>query len=162
MASDLSVSNLDFGVVIALVAPGFVTFQAVSYHMPTARAWMDAATNREQSVGVFLFVLLASLAIGVVVSGVRALVIDRFLTAPFQGRLRSGRCPSQMRKECPVTKTRIQRKLMLSKETLRSLSERGLQQAIGGAVSFISYCPCESEGCGPSNNCSRFHTLCDC
>ena len=42
---------------------------------------MDAASNREQSVGIFLFVLLASLALGVVISGVRALVIDKLLRA---------------------------------------------------------------------------------
>jgi hypothetical protein len=79
MAAELKTGNLDFGVIIAFVAPGFVTFQAISYHMPTAQAWMSAASNSEQSVGVFLFVLLASLALGVVVSGVRALVIDKLL-----------------------------------------------------------------------------------
>lgn len=79
MASDLKPSSLDFGVVIAFVAPGFVAFQAASYHMPTARAWMAAASEKEQSVGVFLFVLLASLSMGLVVSGVRALAIDNLL-----------------------------------------------------------------------------------
>jgi hypothetical protein len=82
MASELKPSSLDFGVVIAFVAPGFVAFKAASYHMPTARAWMDAASNKEQSVGVFLFVLLASLSMGLVVSGVRALAIDNLLRSP--------------------------------------------------------------------------------
>src|SRR3972149_36386 len=36
----------------------------------------------DQSVGVFLFVLLASLSLGLIVSGVRALVIDRLLFSP--------------------------------------------------------------------------------
>src|ERR1041384_4106701 len=81
MPSELKPDNFDFGVIIAFVAPGFVTFQAASYHLPTAKAWMDAASNREQSVGVFLFVLLAPLALGVVVSGIRALVIDQLIRA---------------------------------------------------------------------------------
>jgi hypothetical protein len=79
MATDLKPSSLDFGVVIAFLAPGFVAFHGASYHAPTARAWMAAAAEKEQSVGVFLFVLLASLSIGLVVSGVRALTIDKLL-----------------------------------------------------------------------------------
>jgi hypothetical protein len=87
MAEDLKASNLDFGVMIAFVAPGFVTFQAISYHVSIAQAWMDAASNSDQSVGVFLFVLLSSLALGVVVSGLRALVIDKLLRARLLGSL---------------------------------------------------------------------------
>lgn len=79
MAADLKPSNLDFGVLIAFVAPGFVALQGGSYHVPTARAWMAAAIEKEQGVGVFLFVLLASLSLGLVVSGVRALAIDNLL-----------------------------------------------------------------------------------
>ena len=72
---------MDFETIIAFVAPGFITFHALSYHMPTARALMDAASNREQSVGVFLFALLASISLGLLVSGVRALTVDNFLRA---------------------------------------------------------------------------------
>jgi hypothetical protein len=79
MASDLKPSGLDFGVVIAFVAPGFVALQGASYHMLTVQAWMAAASEKEQSVGVFLFVLLASLSMGLVVSGIRALVLDNLL-----------------------------------------------------------------------------------
>jgi type II secretory pathway component PulF len=79
MATDLKPSDLDYGIIIAFVAPGFVAFHAASYQLPTAKAWMAAASDKEQSVGVFLFVLLASLCGGLIVSGVRALVIDNLL-----------------------------------------------------------------------------------
>lgn len=79
MAEDLKASNLDYGVIIAFVAPGFVAFHAASYQLSTAQTWMTAASDKEQSVGVFLFVLLASLSAGLIVSGVRALAIDRLL-----------------------------------------------------------------------------------
>src|SRR5437016_9037600 len=85
MSSEIKTSSLEFGTVIAFVAPGFVGFYAVSYHVPTARAWLDAASNKEQSVGVFLLVLLASIAIGLIVSGVRQLVIDRILCSRWLG-----------------------------------------------------------------------------
>lgn len=87
MESDLKPSSLDFGVIIAFVAPGFVAFWATSYHMPMATAWMTAAADKEQNVGVFLFVLLASLSLGLVISGVRALLIDNLLRWRFLGKL---------------------------------------------------------------------------
>lgn len=86
MSSEIKTSSLDFGTVIAFVAPGFIGFYAVSYHLSTARAWLDAASNKEQSVGVFLLVLLASIATGLIVSGVRQLIIDRFFCSRHLGR----------------------------------------------------------------------------
>lgn len=83
MASETKPSGLDLGFVIAFVAPGFVAFLALSYHVPAANAWMDAASKAKQGVGVFLFVLLASLAMGLIVSGVRALSIDKLLRCPW-------------------------------------------------------------------------------
>lgn len=85
MSSEIKTSSLEFGTVIAFVAPGFVGFYAVSYHVATARAWLDAASNKEQTVGVFLLVLLASIAIGLILSGVRQLVIDRILCSRWLG-----------------------------------------------------------------------------
>ena len=85
MGSEIKTSSLEFGTVIAFVAPGFVGFYAVSYHVPTARAWLDAASNKEQSVGVFLLVLLTSIAIGLIVSGVRQLIIDGILSSGWLG-----------------------------------------------------------------------------
>jgi len=89
MAEDLKPSSLDFGVVIAFVAPGFVAFLAASYHLPTAGAWMAAASDKQQSVGVFLFVVLASLSLGLVVSGVRSLLVDRLICCRLLGGLRA-------------------------------------------------------------------------
>src|ERR1035441_9077609 len=86
MDEGLKPPSLDFGVVIAFVAPGFVAFWAAAYHMPLATAWMAAAADKEQNVGVFLFVLLASLSLGLVVSGVRDLVIDNLLRWRFLGK----------------------------------------------------------------------------
>ncbi len=70
-------SSVDFGVLIAFIAPGFVALKATSYHSATAADWMANAALREQTVGVFLFALLASLSLGLGVSGVRALLVDR-------------------------------------------------------------------------------------
>ncbi|MBZ5554639.1 MAG: hypothetical protein LAO21_18125 [Acidobacteriia bacterium] len=82
-SENVKMSGLDFGIVIAFIAPGFVALQAASYHFSTVRAWMAAASDKEQTVGLFLFVLLASLSMGLVVSGVRALAIDNLLRFRF-------------------------------------------------------------------------------
>ncbi len=79
-------SGLDFGTVLAFVAPGFVVVHAVSYHLPVAAAWMAAASDQEQSVGLFLFVLLASVSFGLVVSGLRWIIIDTVIHWPALGR----------------------------------------------------------------------------
>ncbi len=80
MASDdVKVSGLDFGVIIAFVAPGFVALQATSYYTSVTQAWMAAASDKDPGVGVFLFVLLGSLSMGLIVSGIRALLIDNLL-----------------------------------------------------------------------------------
>lgn len=96
MASEIKSSGLDLGFVIAFVAPGFVAFLALSYHMPVASSWMNAASTADQGVGVFLFVLLASSAMGLIVSGVRALTIDNLL---FWQRL-----PQKLRVQRPSVK----------------------------------------------------------
>ena len=87
MESDFKPPSLDFGILIAFVAPGFVAFWAASYHIPMATAWMTAASDKEQNVGIFLFVVLTSLSLGLVISGVRALVFDRLLRCGLLGKL---------------------------------------------------------------------------
>ena len=44
--------------------------------MPLAKNWIDASATKEQDVGVFFFVLLASLSLGIVVSGIRSILLD--------------------------------------------------------------------------------------
>lgn len=70
------VTGITVGTVIAFVAPGFITLGAAAYHVPMAEAWITAAAHSDQNVGVFFFILLASLSLGVVVSGIRALILD--------------------------------------------------------------------------------------
>ena len=74
--ADRKLGDLTFGMFLAFVAPGFIGFVAVSYHLPSARSWIEAAQKSEQSVGVFLFAALASITCGVVISGLRDLIAD--------------------------------------------------------------------------------------
>ena len=76
VAADIKPESIDFGVVIAFLAPGFVAFKALSSVSPMASEWLNLSAHGQQNLGVFLFVGLASLSLGLAVSGVRALLLD--------------------------------------------------------------------------------------
>ena len=66
----------NFGLVIAFVLPGLVALWGVSFFSPTVALWLRVAPSGSPSVAGFLFVTLASLAAGLVVSAVRWALID--------------------------------------------------------------------------------------
>ena len=59
-----------------------------------------------------------------------------------------------------MKKTGIQKKLMLSKETLRSLSEGNWPGVVGGATLWGSPCFCETQECEPSVRATTCGTAC--
>jgi len=66
----------NFGLVIAFLLPGLVALWGISSFSPTLTNWLAATPGREPTVGSFLYVALASLAIGLIVSAVRWSVVD--------------------------------------------------------------------------------------
>jgi hypothetical protein len=88
MGDDLKPSGLDFGAIIAFVAPGFLALLGLSYHVPLVASWLNLAAAVDQGIGVFLFVLLASISLGVLVSGVRALLVDTLYLSIFPAKYR--------------------------------------------------------------------------
>ena len=71
-----SLSNENFGLMIAYILPGFVALWGVSYFSPTVEGWITASQQGAPSVAGFMYVTLASVGTGLTVSGVRWLVID--------------------------------------------------------------------------------------
>jgi ABC-type multidrug transport system fused ATPase/permease subunit len=65
------VKSASFGTLIAFVAPGAVAIWGIAQISDTVSMWFGASAQSEASGGGFLFVLLASLAMGVFISGVR-------------------------------------------------------------------------------------------
>jgi hypothetical protein len=61
-----------FGLVIAFVAPGAVAVWGIAQISPTVEVWFGTTAEADISGAGFLFVLLASLASGVFISGLRA------------------------------------------------------------------------------------------
>ena len=71
-----SLSNENFGLVIAYVLPGFVALWGVSYFSPTVESWIMASQQGAPSVAGFMYVTVASLAAGLTVSAIRWAIID--------------------------------------------------------------------------------------
>ena len=72
--ADLTDKN--FGLLIAYVLPGFVTLLSLNENAPIASQWIRISSANEPTVGGFLYVTLASVTCGMVVSAVRWLLID--------------------------------------------------------------------------------------
>ena len=69
--------NLDFGISIAYVAPGFIVLLALSAHSPSIQTWFSNQAAGAPTVGGFLFGSLASLCVGLTLSTLRWLLLDR-------------------------------------------------------------------------------------
>lgn len=69
-------STFDFGLLIAYVLPGVVTVWGLGRFSETVRSWFSASAAGPPTVGGFLFLTLASVAIGLTVSTIRWLVLD--------------------------------------------------------------------------------------
>ena len=70
------VTSANFGLLIAYVLPGFVLLWGIAPYSKTVQAWMAAPNLLTTSVGGFLYVTLASVALGLLVSTARWLTID--------------------------------------------------------------------------------------
>jgi len=76
--------DLNVGTLIAFICPGVVGLLGLAYGFPVLDSVVVAAQASEQSIGVFLFAALLALAVGVVISGLRALVLDPII---YSGRM---------------------------------------------------------------------------
>jgi hypothetical protein len=70
------VTHDNFGFLIAYVVPGAIAVWAVGYFSPTVAGWFGSGTADAPTIGGFLYVTIASVAAGMLVSAVRWLLID--------------------------------------------------------------------------------------
>jgi hypothetical protein len=93
------VTSEGFGLTIAFVAPGAVVLWGIAQHSAVLRSWFGfPGSETDVSAGGFLFVLLASSAAGVFVSGIRWIVFDQIFFRLI-GLTRPDIDESQMRNE---------------------------------------------------------------
>ena len=70
------VSNDNFGPIIAYLVPGVVVLLGFSQFSSTLRTWFAAAPSVQPTIGGFLYVTIASIAVGMTVSAVRWAIVD--------------------------------------------------------------------------------------
>lgn len=71
-----AVTGRNFGILIAYLVPGFVVLWSLREHSEIIRSWLGSSPTPTPTVGGFLYGTVASLALGIMVSTVRWLVID--------------------------------------------------------------------------------------
>ena len=71
------VTENNFGVLIANIVPGFAALWSLSLLSESVDLWLGQSPLDSPTVGGFLYVTIASVAMGMTVSAVRWLVIDR-------------------------------------------------------------------------------------
>ncbi len=69
-------STRNFGLLIAYVLPGVVVLFGMTDHSETVRSWFGVSARNAPTIGGFLYVTLASVAAGMIVSAARWLVVD--------------------------------------------------------------------------------------
>jgi hypothetical protein len=71
-----TVSNTTFGPLVAYLVPGATVLLGLSPFSPTLRSWLATAPADAPTIGGFLYLTVAALAVGMTVSAVRWAVID--------------------------------------------------------------------------------------
>jgi hypothetical protein len=88
------VENIDrlFGLAISYVIPGLLALFGLSYQVAELRAWFGFVAAHETNIAGFLFVLVASVGVGVMLSAIRAILLEKItsLARPKTGDM-SGR-----------------------------------------------------------------------
>ena len=70
-------SSTSFGLTIAYLIPGFVALVALAGYSPPIQTWLAFSPSSAPTVAGFFYATLASLALGLTLSTVRWLVLDR-------------------------------------------------------------------------------------
>ena len=71
-----SVTNANFGPLIAYLVPGATVLVGFSQFSPVLRSWFGSAPADAPTIGGFLYLTVASLAVGMTVSAIRWALID--------------------------------------------------------------------------------------
>ena len=72
----MQVTNDNFGPLIAYLVPGATALLGFSQFSPTLRSWFAATPAHAPTIGGFLYLTVASVAVGMIVSAVRWAVVD--------------------------------------------------------------------------------------
>ena len=70
------VNDKNFGLLAAYLLPGLLALWSLSGYSPLLQTWLGSDAPQSPTIGGFLYVTLASLALGLIVSALRWLILD--------------------------------------------------------------------------------------
>ena len=71
-----NVSNSNFGPLVAYLLPGATVLLGASPFSPTLQSWFAMAPADAPTIGGFLYLTVASLAVGMTISAIRWALVD--------------------------------------------------------------------------------------
>ncbi len=71
-----SVTNANFGPLVAYLLPGATVLLGLSPFSPLVRSWFAISPDGTPTIGGFLFLTVASMGVGMTVSAIRWLIVD--------------------------------------------------------------------------------------
>ncbi len=71
-----SITNANFGPLVAYLLPGATVLFGLSPFSPLVRSWFAISPDGTPTIGGFLFLTVASMGVGMTVSAIRWLIID--------------------------------------------------------------------------------------
>ncbi len=71
-----NVTNANFGPLIAYLVPGATALWGISEFVPSLRTWFAVVPIQTPTIGGFLYLTVASIACGMVISAIRWAVVD--------------------------------------------------------------------------------------
>ena len=72
-----TIAPLNFSLVIAYLLPGFVSLYSLTYLSTRVKILFDAIGNKDSNLGSSFIIIISSLACGVIISAIRALILDQ-------------------------------------------------------------------------------------
>lgn len=72
-----SISNANFGPLIAYLVPGATALWGLSEFSPSIRTWFAVTPSDSPTISGFLYLTIASLAVGMTITAIRWAVVDR-------------------------------------------------------------------------------------
>lgn len=72
-----SISNANFGPLIAYLVPGATALWGISEFSPTIRSWFAVTPANSPTISGFLYLTVAALAVGMTITAIRWAIVDR-------------------------------------------------------------------------------------
>lgn len=76
-----------FGYTIAFLLPGFLAILGLRHYYSPFDIWLNTAVNIGQGISGFMYIIMTSLSLGIIISAIRWIIFDRLLFKKISDRI---------------------------------------------------------------------------